>query len=81
MTISLPAELERLVQRQLESGRFSAPTEVVAAALRLLAAQEELREAIAVGIEQADCGEVAPFRAADTLARVKAARAAGFETE
>lgn len=74
MTITLTDEQERAVNRQVEAGRFATPTDVVAAALRLVTAHDELKAAIAVGIEQADRGEVAPFDPLATLARVRARR-------
>lgn len=45
---------------------------MVAAALRLIAARNSSRAAIAAGIEQADRGEVGPFDPIAALARVRA---------
>jgi antitoxin ParD1/3/4 len=69
MQVYLPAELEAFVQRLIDSGAYCAPSEVVHDALWLLKDQAdlykvklvELRKLIAVGIEQADRGEVAPL--------------------
>lgn len=72
MTITLTPEQEQAVNREVAAGRFSDPADVVAAALRLITARDELRAAIAVGIEQADRGEVGPFDPIATLARVRA---------
>ena len=43
MDIHLPAELERLVQDQIATGRFRSATEVIGTALRALKEQERLR--------------------------------------
>lgn len=82
MTITLPDNLERIVQRHMESGRYPAPADVVAAALDLLdadtdaddAANTALRAAIAVGDADIAAGRVAPFDPLATLARVRARR-------
>lgn len=67
MNVSLTPELERFVNRRLKSGMYGSASEVIRAGLRLLeereklvqARLEELRKDIAVGIEQADRGELA----------------------
>jgi antitoxin ParD1/3/4 len=69
MNVSLTPELERFVQDKVRSGRYLSASEVVREALRLLDEQdrlrafrlEELRREIAVGLEQAERGEVAPL--------------------
>ncbi len=79
MNVSLTPELERLVQQKVESGRYLSASEVVREALRLLEERdqlgelklEELRKFAALGIEQADRGEVAPLDLDATLARVR----------
>ncbi|MBX9628170.1 MAG: type II toxin-antitoxin system ParD family antitoxin [Gemmataceae bacterium] len=71
MTITLTPEQEQAVNREVAAGRFTDPADVVAAALRLITARDELRAAIAVGIEQADRGEVGPLSAVETLARIR----------
>jgi len=83
MNISLTPELEKFVNKKVESGLFQTASEVVRAALRLLCEQdevrqkklEELRREIAIGIEQLDRGESAPFNAMEILAEVRAKRA------
>jgi antitoxin ParD1/3/4 len=83
MEVALPPELERLVREKVESGLYLSADEVLHEALRLLDDRdrlralrlEELRKEVAIGIEQADRGEVAPFDAQATLARVRARRA------
>lgn len=72
-------ELERFIQEQVKQGRFSSAEEVVHGALELLRANkplpagelEELRAAIAIGIEQADRGDLAPFDPEQSLAEVE----------
>jgi antitoxin ParD1/3/4 len=66
MTVSLTPEMEEFVADRVASGRYPSPIEVVRAGLRLLEAQEqeraealaEVRRKIAVGLKQADRGEV-----------------------
>jgi antitoxin ParD1/3/4 len=79
MNVSLTPELEQLIHQKLQSGRYLSASEVVCEALRLLEDRdrlremklEELRQFVAVGIEQADRGEVAPLDVDATLARVR----------
>jgi len=69
MNITLTPEMEQFVQDEIAAGMFASPDQVVAEALRLLRVQslspeaklEALRRDIAIGIEQADRGEVAPL--------------------
>ncbi|MFB2918537.1 MULTISPECIES: type II toxin-antitoxin system ParD family antitoxin [Aerosakkonema] len=66
MNVSLTPELEKFVQEKVKSGRYLSASEVVREALRLLQEEdqirqlrlENLRKEIAIGIEQADRGEV-----------------------
>ena len=69
MTVTLTPEMEQLVTKQVQSGFYSSPSEVILQALQLLneqeqlraIRQEELRKEIAIGIAQADRGEVSPL--------------------
>ena len=69
MNVSLPPELERLVNQKVRSGMYSSPKEVVQEALQLLNLWDELRQRkleqlrkdIAIGIAQAERGEVRPL--------------------
>ena len=69
MNVSLTPELERLVQDKVKSGLYLSASEVVREALRLLDERDQLRQIrlaelkkkIAVGVEQAERGEVALF--------------------
>jgi antitoxin ParD1/3/4 len=71
MNVSLSPELERLVREKVDSGLYPTEGDVIEEALRLLEnrdrlraiRREELREEMAVGIEQTDRGEVAPLDA------------------
>ena len=61
MNISLTGELERLVQRKLESGRYRSAGEVICAGLRLLEREDEvrlteIRAKVQAGIVQAERG-------------------------
>ena len=61
----------------MQGGQYGSEDEVIDAALRLLQERDEqakfeaLRREIAVGIEQADRGELEPFDPTATLARVR----------
>jgi antitoxin ParD1/3/4 len=84
MNISLTPELEEFVAKQVESGTYQTASEVVREGLRLLRERddlnrqkkEELRKALAVGIEQANQGSLGPFNAKETLAAVRKKREA-----
>ena len=66
MNVSLTEELEELVQRQVESGRYRSASEVIQAGLRLLDQEDALRERwiadtraqVRDGIELAERGDV-----------------------
>ena len=69
MNVSLPSAMEKMVDERVRSGMYSSASEVVREALRLLKERDELRRQqleqlrkdIAIGIAQADRGEVAPL--------------------
>lgn len=60
--VSLPPDLEDFVASQVASGRYASEGEVIQKGLRLLeeqeTAEESLRSAVAVGLEQALRGEL-----------------------
>lgn len=66
LNVSLTPELDRFVTSRVESGRYQSASEVVREGLRLLEERElarqtalaGLRREIAVGLEQADRGEL-----------------------
>jgi antitoxin ParD1/3/4 len=68
MDILLPPELEELVRQKVESGQYSSTSEVIQDALWLFYYRdrlqelklEELRKEIAIGLEQADKGQLTP---------------------
>jgi antitoxin ParD1/3/4 len=84
MNVTLTGELAEFVNQKVASGRYPTASEVVQDALRLLresdekqARLEDLRREIDIGIQQADAGDLAPFDPMETLAKVRASRAAG----
>ena len=69
MNISLTPELEELVQKKVESGRYSSASEVIRAGLRLLEQEDAMRAQVHEGIEQAERGELVDGE--EAVARVK----------
>jgi len=64
MNVSLTPELEAMIRQQVESGRYNNASEVVREALRLLDEHQRvqhLRSLLAVGLEQAQRGELVEF--------------------
>lgn len=86
MSIQLSGEREQLVRSLVQGGGYTSEDEVIDEALRLLQERDDqakiavLRREIAVGIEQADRGELEPFDPQATLARVRSRQAAGTES-
>jgi antitoxin ParD1/3/4 len=78
MNVSLTPELEQYVIGKVQSGMYNTASEVIREGLRLLKEKEELhqrklidlRDAIQVGIDQADRSEVSTFNEA-TLEEAK----------
>ena len=72
MTVTLTAEQERFIAEQLKSGHYRSAGDVITQSLGMLRAQEEfirsnvaeLRDKIAVGLEQVKRGEVVDGRTA-----------------
>ena len=83
MTIQLPEHREQFIRDMVQSGRYASEDEVLDKALQLLEESDdqaklaELRQAITIGIEQADRGELAPFDPQATLARIRSRQATG----
>ena len=79
MTATLSGKLEEFVNAQIQSGEYPSALEVIRAGLYLLEDQktlrqiklERLRKEIAIGLEAADRGEVAPLDVEDIIARGK----------
>jgi antitoxin ParD1/3/4 len=64
MNVSLTPELEAMIRQQVDSGRYNNASEVVREALRLLEEHQRvqhLRSLLAVGLEQAQRGELVEF--------------------
>jgi len=65
MTITVPPQLEEIIQQELASGKYESEDQVIAEALHLLQKREcklnALREEIQVGIKQLDNGEGDPL--------------------
>lgn len=69
MNVSLTPQLEKMIQKEIRSGRYSSASEVVRDALRLFLERKkdreqnltELRREIKKGIDQLDRGEGVPF--------------------
>jgi antitoxin ParD1/3/4 len=69
MNVSLTEQMVEFVQRQVASGQYQSASEVIRAGVRLLQQQKQDREArldrlrkeVALGIEEADRGELAPL--------------------
>jgi antitoxin ParD1/3/4 len=86
MNITLPRELEEMVEEKVRSGQYPSAAEVVREALMLFEDREklrqikleELRKDLAIGIAQADRGEFSPLDMkaikAECRARKKAQR-------
>ena len=62
MEITLNAQTEAFIRRNLDSGRYRSPSELVNEALRLMSERErrlqELKADIQAGIAQAELGEL-----------------------
>ena len=79
MNVSLKPELERFVQERVKAGQFESPEDAINTALMALREQEtltpedvaELRREIAIGIEQLDRGESAPWDAEALKERIR----------
>ena len=64
MNVSLTPELEAMIRQQVDPGRYNNASEVVREALRLLDEHrrvQHLRSLLAVGLEQAQRGELVEF--------------------
>ena len=76
MNVSLTVELEELVSKKVKTGLYQTASEVVREALRLLQERDQLRDMrlkalrkeIAIGIEQANRGDVVPLDIDEILA-------------
>ncbi len=75
MDISLPPDLENFVSLRVKSGKYQSASEVVRDGLLLLKDREnrlgELRQEIAIGIDQAEKGLLAPLDVPEILAEAQ----------
>jgi len=84
LNVSLPVELENRVRERVASGMYGSASEVIREALRLFEAYQEaqsssfaaLRADLAVGLADANAGQVGPLDAAEIKARGRATLAA-----
>ena len=75
MTITLPSELERIINEQMAGGHFDSPDEVLRASLQLLEEQEqpeqseieELRRQILLGKKDIEEGRYKVYDSADRM--------------
>ena len=75
MNVTIPKSLEELVRQKVEEGRYSTEEEVVADALRLMQARDEiaqikrarLQDAIDRGYEDAAAGKVIRLESDDQI--------------
>ena len=75
MNITIPKGLEELVRQKVEEGRYSSEDEVVADALRLMQARDEviaikrarLQDAIDRGYDDVAAGKVISFESEDQI--------------
>jgi antitoxin ParD1/3/4 len=80
MNVSLTPELEQLVAKKVESGRYTSASEVIREALRLLEEQDRLRQERLVevrhkidrGLKQLDAGQ--GISATEARARLRRTR-------
>jgi antitoxin ParD1/3/4 len=85
MNLQLDPEIEKFIASKVESGEYAAPSEVIRAAIALMKEQEvianaqldELRKEIAIGIEDIERGDVAPWDVEAIKAAARQRRDAG----
>lgn len=85
MEIALPPEIERYITEKVESGKYESASAMVANAVSMLREDEigvdedieRLRAEVAVGVEQAKRGDVAPLDMRTIRARVFGSNAPG----
>jgi antitoxin ParD1/3/4 len=76
ITISLPPELEKLINQKVQSGEYASVNEVISESLRLFEEQEELRRIkhealkreVNIGVTQVEQGEGLVYQSATELA-------------
>ncbi len=58
MDIQLPHAQQSAIENLIASGRFESAQEAVSEGVRLLVGNEKLRQAVQIGIDQADAGDL-----------------------
>ena len=77
MDIQLPQDQQSAIEAMVTNGRFSSVQEAVSEGIRLLVSNEKLREAVQVGIDQADRGELLDHDTVFAQLKAMAAEATG----
>ena len=77
MDIQLPQDQQSAIEAMVTNGRFNSVQEAVSEGIRLLVSNEKLREAVQVGIDQADRGELHDHDTVFAQLKAMAAEAAG----
>ena len=85
MQVSLSPHLENIVKNKVQSGLYNNASEVIRDALRIMLEQEEmrqaklqaLREAVRIGDDQADRGELSDRSVNDIINEKRGKRRAG----
>lgn len=71
MNVSLPAEFIDFVEGAVASGEYGSASDVVRESLGLLRREKAVRDAVAVGIEQARTGQLSKRSIAEIAAAVR----------
>jgi putative addiction module CopG family antidote len=71
MTISLPPELDRLLNERLASGQYKSVEEVLTRAFQVLKEEEEAIAAIKEGYDDFKAGRYEPWEKSDSEFRMK----------
>jgi antitoxin ParD1/3/4 len=80
LNVSLTPQLEKLVKDKVKSGRYLSSSEVIREGLRLLDERDHIRaekiealkrDEVAIGIEQADRGEVSAWDPDELMREIK----------
>ena len=58
MILNLPTEQQAFISGLVQSGRFASVNDAISEGIRLLVSQEQFKQEIQVGIQQADRGEL-----------------------
>ena len=77
MDIQLPQDQQSAIEAMVTNGRFNSVQEAVSEGIRLLVSNEKLREAVQVGIDQADRGELHDHDTVFAQPKAMAAEATG----